>query len=481
MYQSILKSNGAEMFVNLRLKLFVFFLLATVLLFLGPPFFTFDSYDYLHLGLFPKSNGSHPVGLGLLYRGLSFLANMTSKQLFTEIVIIWNAFSISFLFYFGVRAFSKFFETRIHLTQKFFIILVSVMLGLPTLLGVLYVSNAFWSEATNFLHVALFAVFAQKAIRQSHFRNFIFSAILGAWSYQTRYSEVVLPVCFLAIGIIYLIRYRFLSRDDYLKTNALKYLICFAGALSGLATTNIAVTKAFPSDSGKNYVTSLVVTASLQCALRCDIKLFESDCSTEEGKKFFEEFKCRDLIFGLKRFGSKVLGEGAPLSKIFEYVGLFKTLQWVFYAPFTYLQDTHDLEMGLFQYGDDLPAKGIYSDSIQFFADYLISPVKREPNPVFIKIVEVLNRLFQEKRFFHFATAFCVLLSLFIVCRATSPFVLVLSLHSLGSYLLFSYLNPHVPFRYLILIILPALIAFLVHTLQSEEVSLEAIKLKADR
>lgn len=445
-----------------------------ILLILGPPFFTFDSYDYLHLSLFPKAGGSHPLGYGFILKILSWVSNFIGKQNFTEVVLFWNALSLSFMFYLGFNPLVKYFKPTLPKKQKIMFLLLSLFFLLPVVMGILFVSNAFWSEATNILHIGLFAILAGYARRISWPVGFILAFFLGAWSYQTRYSEIVLPICFLGLSFVYLVRFFGLGHNDEFKLRAIRFLILFFGAIIGLNVSSIAIKYAYPADDGQKYVTNLVVTASLQCALRCDVDLYQANCRSEEGRQIVEQSKCSELIFGLKPFGPMVLSPMAPIKEIFSHVGYSNVAKWAVIAPFTYLTDIHAMEMGLFQFADDKPAVDKYKEATAFYSDYLVTSAKKTPNAKFISMVQFLDVLFYKYKLFHIFTGIAVVLSIYLIFVTVDPVILVLSFQALGTYLLFAYLNPHVPFRYLMIIIFPAFVAGLIHFISRKLVRLNS-------
>jgi hypothetical protein len=319
----------------LRLTLLFFM----ILLFLKPIFFTDDSYDYLQLSVIPKFASSHSMGLGLVFRIIAKLSDFTSPVFFTPFFLFWNAMGLgvicSFLYPISKknRAVSKI------IFILFFIFIVP---------GLLYISNALWSEPTNFFQIALFALLVRSTSRMPLYWLMPSVFILSAWSYQTRYSEIVLPIALLALAMLHGIKYFQASNSlrpvQYKKIRA--YGILFLVSLFGIQSSNLLISKLYPHAQGQVYATNLVIAASIQCALRCDVKLFQIDCSTPNGKKLMESFRCGELIFGLKNLGSPTYDPYASPIKVFNRIGLRNSMYWLMKAPFTYLTDTHNIEMG---------------------------------------------------------------------------------------------------------------------------------------
>jgi len=252
-----------------------------------------------------------------------------------------------------------------------------------------------------------------------------------------------------------------------LKKQAVSFGILFICSILGIACVSQVLKSVYPGEEGKNYVTNLAISASMQCALRCDVTLFTTNCDSPEGKKTVLESKCSELIFGLRPFGPIVFNMSDSPTQIFKHVGVGNTLKWIIYAPFTYLSDIHALEMGLFQFGDDQLGVKHYPEATKYYSEYLVGNKKLEASPAFIFLVQKLDKYFTKNRIYHMLTGISVILSLFLIWRSINVVVLMLSFQAFGTYMLFSYLNPHVPFRYLILIIAPAFLALLKHRFES--------------
>lgn len=456
---------SSKWFVGVLLLVFIF----CILKFLSPPFYTFDSYDYLHLSLFPKYGASHSLAFGHILYVLSRLADFFGKQTYIDLVLLWNAMGIALFLSLGIGAVFNFFR------MKKTLVLTILTSGLFLLLfwfifsALIYVSNAFWSEATNMLHISLFCIVAALLPKMKLWQGGVLAFLLSAWSYHTRYSEIVLPMCFLSISAVFVLRSYFGNGPEILKKQAKSFGVLFLCSILGVICVSQILKSIYPNEAGKNYVTNLAISASMQCALRCDVALFTTTCDNPEGKKTVEESKCSELIFGLRPFGPSVLDMAASPTQIFKRVGFGTTLKWILLAPFTYLSDLHSLEMGLFQFGDDQLGVKHYPEATQYYSQYLVGEKKLEVSPAFITLVQKLERYFTKNRIYHMLTGISVLLALYLIYSSTNVVVLMLSFYSFGTYMLFSYLNPHVPFRYLVLIIAPAFLALLIQKFDSNK------------
>lgn len=440
-----------------------------ILKYLSPPFYTFDSYDYLHLSLFPKYGASHSLAFGHILYVLSRVADLIGKRNYIDLVLFWNALGTALFLSLGIRPIINFFKVKRSIKLTLFFVAIFLLLGWFIVGALIYVSNAFWSEATNMLHIALFCFLAAVLPKLRIWQGGIIAFLLSAWSYHTRYSEIVLPMCFLSVAVVYGVREVWGEHKGLFKKQAVSFGMLFVCSILGIASVSQVLKMVFPGEEGKNYVTNLAISASMQCSLRCDVALFTTNCDSPEGRKTVEESKCSELIFGLRPFGPIVFDMGASPTQIFKHVGVGKTLKWIVYAPFTYLSDIHALEMGLFQFGDDQLGAKHYPEATKYYSEYLVSETKLEPSPAFIFLVQKLEKYFTTNRIYHLLTGISVLFALFLIYRSINAVVLVLSFQAFGTYMLFSYLNPHVPFRYLILIIAPAFLALLLHRFDSNK------------
>ncbi len=444
---------------------FLFFVIFFILYYLSPPFYTFDSYDYLHLSLYPKYGASHPLGFGNILYLLSKLSDLFNKKYYIELVLMWNALSLALFLSFGLKPLRAFFLSKRTMRVKLAISTLILVVSWFTITSLIYVSNSFWSEATNILHVALFCFLVKFATYIKKWQSCILAFLLSVWSYNTRYSEIVLPICFLGLAGVYYVRSLYGQKWLPGRSLALTYVLLFVFSLFGIQTASKILENIYPGESGKSYITNLAISASMQCALRCDVTLFAANCDTPDGKEIVEESKCSELIFGLKPFGGSVLDMTDSPVQIFRRVGPMMTIKWLLLAPFTYLSDTHALETGLFQFGDDQLGAKNYPEATKYYSQYLVGAKKLTPNLAFISLVQTLDKYFRTNKIFHMLTVIAVLLAIFFIFMSINPVVLLLSFYSLGTYLVFSYLNPHVPFRYLVIIIAPSFLAALIHFL----------------
>lgn len=131
-------------------------------------------------------------------------------------------------------------------------------------------------------------------------------------------------------------------------------------------------------------------------------------------------------------------------------------------APIFYLRDIHDIEMGLFEFGKDTLAMHEYPDVVPYYARYFsASPFSTQPNPLFLRLAQTLNTLFHQYRLFHILTALVVMLGFVVVFSNSGAPARYFCFYAVGTYLLFSYINPHAPFRFLMQIVTPGTLGVL--------------------
>jgi hypothetical protein len=143
-------------------------------------------------------------------------------------------------------------------------------------------------------------------------------------------------------------------------------------------------------------------------------------------------------------------------------LGLFRTLKWLAKAPFSYLNDIHSLEVAYFSFDQHQQAKASYPRAVSYYEPFLPKVNDGSPSFLFSLIIKLLTKLFSLK-LFHLLTALIVFLCVLIVFLPITPIESrMLAFYSVGTFLMFSYVNPHVPFRFLMQIATPGFFAILV-------------------
>jgi hypothetical protein len=274
-----------------------------------------------------------------------------------------------------------------------------------------------------------------------------------------------MPASLFAVAALYWLRNKYSKLKKPANHFSGIYFWMAIFSASGIIVTSLILKSLFPTEQAKHYLTNFGISASVQCTLRCESVLFTTNCNTEQGRKIVEESKCSDLVFGLKPFGASKFDLLGSHLQTFKYIGPYLTIKWLLSAPIKYLTDTHAMEMGMFQFGNDTLAVKAYPEATNYYLAYFKQPHQINSNPNFISLVQLLDKCFSKLKVFHILTVISVLLSIFLVYSTSNTVVLFLSFKALGTYLLLAYFNPHVPFRYLLFIIAPIFIASIIHFL----------------
>jgi hypothetical protein len=197
---------------------------------------------------------------------------------------------------------------------------------------------------------------------------------------------------------------------------------------------------------------------SLQCRLRCSVKLYAVDCSTRAGQRLIEQVPCAELISGQVDLGAPVV-EPLHLGRTFAYVGPVGSLKWLALAPLTYLRESYysfDIE----SYGFD-PKIRILSRHADALAPYARSlpPLGARPAPAFERVVAYLSWLYYELRAFHVLAGLMLAASALVLGRTRSPAAALFATTCLLTYFVFSTLQPKAPLQYLVQIAVPGFLA----------------------
>ncbi len=458
------ESDGGLQQLGLRL---VWLLLATLVLFLfvlkrmAPPFLTYDSYHYLHLSLRPEVADSHPLFFGMLMKGLAAIAHLFNDSWFLYLFYLLQCFSavvlISPLVWTGFDKREDVFRSRIKLFWVGSYLLVSALLVAP---GILYLINAFWTEMVSFLLLFLVGFLLQSIGRHKKWRfiKILLCAMVGTLAYHTRYQMMIIPFCVLGLGLVLFLksdRKAAALRDNYI------WAVVAAAMLFGILTSDFLLRKELPKNEAQSGITVLGTSVSIQCALRCGVKLYSVDCSTTQGKALIEGSRCSEFLFGLKSLGTPLVPLNGKITDLFRTIGWKATLHWILAAPLSYLTDIHDLEMGLFQFGAD-SASQAYPEVGEYYGPYFQSKWGGNPKGGFLRMVRYLDKLFKKFRAFHWLTVAVVLIGLMmLIVRQKNVLGIFLTLYSIACYFIFAYVNPEVPFRYLMQIIVPGWIGLM--------------------
>ena len=422
---------------------------------LSPFFLTYDSYHYLNLSINPVYGDSHSLVYGFVLKNLMNLSQILGLKSFEIVYIVWN--SSCYFCFFILLPFKLIFKDDIlNRNEKNLLIRsLGVALYVLVLVSNLLLENALWSEMTCFLTIGLITMLSAQWINSSLKKGLIFAALIFPISYHTRYLTIIIPV---AIGVIALVN---ILRG--LRAKALRAFVLMGLMMVTLLACNLMLKKNLPCINNKKWLTSLAVSLSMQCTLRCETKMFETDCTTPAGKATVENSFCTEIVFGMVKMGNLIRDPNKDgLKGVFKQNGFLNNIKWLAMAPFSYLKDKHDLEVGLFRFGDDQSAASHYPEVIKKYGHFFSSDDPKEASKSFKLLITILQNLFH-KYFFHYITVLILGLNFFMLLKSRFTEVQFLVLYSIGTFLLFAYANPHAPYRFLIQIISPSAVAFIIH------------------
>jgi hypothetical protein len=232
--------------------------------------------------------------------------------------------------------------------------------------------------------------------------------------------------------------------------------------VAALLGANLILQKTLPHRTGEDVSIGAGISLSMQCVLRCGTKMYEIDCTTPEGTKIIEGSLCRDIVVGLVDLGEP-MAKYSDLEGIFRQNGLKNSIVWFFKAPLTYVTDIHSVEVGLFAFGEQEDAVLRYPFVKDHYGKYFdANRQSLDASPTFALLQQFITVLFHWY-VYHVLTVVLLILCSIILFKSRNDHASLFAAYAIGTYLLFSYFNPHVPYRYLMQIISPAFLALVLY------------------
>jgi hypothetical protein len=416
-----------------------------------PQFLSFDSYHYMVLSYLPEVGNAHPLGFGWVLRALRALSER-HRVSYPYLYQVWQVGCLAALVFAWRVPLSELEAKGGPLVLSARIALMIIFFGLlvPALV---FVMNAFWTDMTSFLVLALSVMAFDRALRTSSpaaWTGFVLCAVAGVY---VRYQLVVLPLAGVLVALVLGRARRAVPADRLLHTLiALLATALLAWGSAKMLAASLPETRMARQNAG------VFLQKSLQCRLRCSVKLYAVDCSTRAGQTLIEHASCTDLIAEQVDLGKPVI-EPVRLGQTFAHVGAVGTLKWLALAPLTYLRESYysfDIE----SYGFDRRIR-ILSRHPDALAPYARSlpPFGARPAPAFERIVAWLSWLYYELRAFHVLAGLMLATSTLVLGRTRSPAAAFFASVCLLTYLVFSTLQPKAPLHYLVQIAVPGFLA----------------------
>ncbi len=421
---------------------------ALALVALAPVGLNFDSYHYFQMGVKPTLNEFHPIFFGIWLRLLSRIANVMGPRSFGGVYLFFNSGALALVLYSsGCFSFPACDTRGIKSKLGLGFAVVLTVVWLP---AVFFILNTISSELLTFGMLSLIAIL----ISGSGKSNLLKWGLLVATSvaaYQTRYQLIIIPMCFILMGLISFSGKAAFRHARYLMMGASLALMLFFSD-SFLAMALPKGTPISPVHWGGG-----MVSHSIQCTLRCHITLFERDCSNPTDRNFIETATCSDMFLGPNALTTATVGP--RFHDYLRLLGPAKFGLWLLKAPLVYLSDTHPIDGWSVKYADrNNRVSQLYPEGTQFFERYFAKAELTNPNPLYWRLFSFLDRLVSY-RIYYWAAGLIVVTSCFLVFASPDASVQFLSWTALLTFLVFAYVAPHTPIRYLIQIMTPGLAA----------------------
>lgn len=442
------------------LFLFLLFISFVLRMYVYSLFVTWDSVHYLQLSLKPVYGDSHSIIFGFVLKSLANIANyLNHPLLFREIVYILNIIPLWLVMILPISSLLNL--RKMEKRKRYLLYLVSFLFWSTTFPSLLILVSALWTEMLyfGFLFVFIYFIhyfFSNEAdpTKNNRSRGLIGGGIVFSFlfviAYHVRFQMIIVPI---ALSITSLVFY-FKGRNFPKFT-----LFWVVAALLNLIAFNSILKNNLPAVKHASNMALSNAIVSAQCTLRCDVELFKVNCRSDESKKIIEKVSCSDAAFGWVPLGGHVK-EFRGFSDLFLSLGALKSIKWLIVAPFYYLKDIHKkwgLEIGRFEFLKD-DATIAYPEATAYYTKFL--QIKDlGPKFLFEKISQTISMLHFEVRLFNWLSGIVVVINVFLILRSRKFVTIFLSFITIGTLMVFAYFNPHVPFRFLIQIIVPGILA----------------------
>jgi len=418
----------------------------------SPPFLSWDSYHYMVLSFYPEAGASHPLLFGFILRLISVIAQPLWDNAFTHLYTMFNVFCFLFILWLGFKEVNK---NTLSLPKQFILGIISIVVMVVIIPAMFGLINVFWSEMTGFFLVMLTGLFVAREYRKHSYFNLFFITVGCVLAYHTRYHLIILPVAVISWGIILYVRR--ISTVNYwfpAKWVTVGFLALFAIFLS-----NSVIRCLLPSSSTAGFINAEnFLKNSIQCTLRCDVSLFEKDCNTAK-EIILKKSSCLDIAFGAL---------GAPKASeqsVFKEMGFLNTIRWLVKAPtITLFQDHIGTEIGgEYVFNKNMVYLSQYREVMDYYGGLITVEEKfKSGSGGFNKLIRWINYLYFELSAYHLLSMMIIFASLVIIWVSPNPIAIFLALVCIGNWLIFSYINPLAPVRYLMQFLVPGMTALVI-------------------
>ncbi len=414
-----------------------------------PQFFNFDFYHYLTLAHDPVAHGSHPFIFGYLLRLLAWLGNLLPDGALPHVFQVWQFICLSALVWTSVgrdRPPGSLAEKRgvWSCLAGLGVCLLGALVLMP---GLVFLMNGYLTEMTALLVTVLASRCVAGIGGPRHVRAAAGLAALSLVGYHLRYQLAIIPVAALVV----------LTLDEIRGRKRLTVLTSRAVALGVLVAafplSHLALSVRLPVDEFGRNLPSRYLRGSIQCRLKCDVRLYEVGCRTQANRDVVMRATCTDLVHGLVSLGEPVqLGRSWP--EILHETGWANVVRWLFLAPATYLRERMPT-LAIETYAYDGNVRWLsehHPTTIQHY-ERVFPTTDRGPSGAFRFVVDYLKTLYFSWSL-HWVSMIVVWVSVVLTLVSRDRVASFFAASSVGTFLVFSYVQPQAPLRYLLVICL---------------------------
>ncbi len=408
-----------------------------------PQYFSFDSYHYLTLAHHPVAYGAHPVVFGYLIRGLAAVGTAFGEGGLGRTFQAWQVGCLFVLVWMASRGASPWSVPRPWWSWGL-LGAAAVLTVLVLVPGAVFLMNGFLTGMTALAVTALAARLLEDDESPRRRMAWAGFAVLCLVGYHLRYQLAVLPVAALTVLAVAQVRRGRNLRAFGARAVGLGALILM------LPLSQRALATTLPVDEYGKSLPSTYLRASIQCRLDCDVRLFEVGCDTPEGEKKITMATCSDLVHAQVDLGRPATSSTSVID-VFREVGWSNVVRWLVMAPATYLEERMpNLVIESYSYDRNVRALSEHHpETIARYAEYFPSTAD-VASPWFRSVVDYASRHYFAWRL-HWIALLVVWGSAVVVFVSRNRTTAFLAANNVGTFLVFSYVQPQAPLRYLVL------------------------------
>jgi hypothetical protein len=419
-----------------------------------PLAFIFDTYDYLFRSLHVFAYGSHPFLFPMVLRTLAAIAHPFPAGTLSLLFTGWQLWCVGVLGYVCLEDRWPLARPR-RLVTLIPLVVVCILALAFVAAPLLYVTNGYLSEPTAFALLVLTArAFARAVEAKTSPGRWLSSGLLSLVGYHVRYQHAVVPLAAAFSLVVWLIRRRMGARD------LVRYALVIGAVLATIPASQRFLAQMLPVDEYGLRHHEVFLRKSVQCTLGCQVRMFQSSCDTEKGRRIIDGVPCW-LVLGIPEdeYGAAY---PQPAGMLGTLVSLDRQTLITFLtkAPLRYLQQ---------QQGDPLHITGYHFDrEVPWFSEHVPDVIAHyapyfpegaaEPSALQAAVVRHLEAGYRDG-WYHWFTAAALYASCILIFLTRDLTSACLYATTIGTFFLMAYVQPQFPLRYSLHIALPAVVA----------------------